>query len=604
MNKMGNDKNIVRPESITAIGIIMEDGLTLAAIRILYSGEIDAAALKAGDFQVPGRRVIHTYVNNSGKRGEIAQKGIYVFAELLVNEAPDSNEFKETTGNFKYDPRGGTYALELPLVVTVRQVNTGYSADGREIPPFSLANNDQYIEVVDEFIPGNYTDPETNITIRYRLFVPEGYRDKQKELPDLPVVLFLHGAGESGFDNRSQVSSYRQAQEYLKPEAQAENPCFVLMPQCPMTEERGRGVFEEFGWYTYIESSDGDRSIGDHSIGDRSIEAPRYTHPSKSLRATINTLINRVVPNYNIDSRRIYAAGHSMGAGGAIAALIERPDIFAAAVSFASAGIFSDEMLERIKNKPFFFTMAEDESVNMIKTNMPSMMDQLEHLGVNLFRCTGHDAWNGILRGREAEAEARRCIERAKEQGASMIYVEFMKGTIVEIAHWSHRASFENAEIRRWLFRRRLDQRGVTATFKASGKTVDDLAWNYLEPPDFNDRNKFITPCRIVVIGKAAADAPGAETAVTVLRIEYSGDIAAGVLQPEHFRVPCCGINRVYVNSTGKCGEEAVRGAHVFLELDAPYKGIPPIAVRQIDTRFNDDRRIIPPFNRTACQAL
>ncbi|MDR1174908.1 MAG: hypothetical protein LBK83_05500 [Treponema sp.] len=611
----------VLPENITAVGIIMEDGLTLAAMRILYSGEIDAGMLTPGYFQVPGRKVIHTYVNNSGKRHHSAQKGVYAFVELLINEAPDSNEFKEIPGAFKFDPRGESWTIELPLIATLRQIKTGYSVDGRKIPPYSRANDDQYIEVIDEFIRDEYTDSETHITIKYNLFVPPSYMKKQEGLADLPLILFLHGAGESGFDNRSQVSSYRQVQEYLKPAIQAENPSFVFMPQCPLTEERSRGVFEEYGWYTYITGSNGQTC---------------YTHPSKSLKAVISALLHNIIPNYNIDSQRIYAAGHSMGAGGVLAALIERPDIFAAAVSFSSAGMFADEMLKRIIDKPVFFTVAGDEGYDIININMPIMMDQLERLGVKLCRFTGANAWNGILRGKDAENDAHSCIAAAEEQKANMIYVEYMKGTIVDIPHLSHRASFENAAIRRWLFQHRLHQPalkmpplketllqtgtgsnvpapkiaplhvgvwGMPAGATAGARTVEDISWHYLASPDFCDREKFIVPCCIYTIGVTTESG----IAIKALRIKYMGNIGIGVLKPENFVVPCCGIARVYVNQTGEYGEEKENGPYVFLEFlqrdPVLYGEISRsctllIAVRQVDTQFNFDGKIIPPFNK------
>jgi predicted peptidase len=392
---------------------------------------------------VPGRKVIHTYVNSTGKRGEIAQNGTFVFLELLSNEDPDSNEFKERSGNYKFDPRGGNWAIDLPMSTAVRQIDTKFSVDGRTIAPFNKKNDDQYIETVDEFVAGSYRDPATGITIKYNLYVPEGYRSKSGNAGNLPLVFFVHGAGESGFDNRATLTAYRQAQEYLTAQAQSETPCFLMIPQCPMTEERGQGIREEFGWYTYITSPDGSTS---------------YTHPSKSLRAAINTMLNDVVPKYNIDTNRIYAAGHSMGGGAATGALIERPDVFAAAASFASAAMYSDEMLTRIKNIPIFFTMAEDESNAQIRTNMPPMMEQFEKLGVRVYRSIGDSAWDAALRGEPARKQAEATIAGAKTAGASMIYIEFIKGSVVNDAHHSHRASFENAGIRQWLFSQRLNK--------------------------------------------------------------------------------------------------------------------------------------------------
>jgi predicted peptidase len=625
----------VQPTRITAMGQLLEDGLVIGAIRILYSGDVDAGNLLPVNFQVPGRKVIHTYVNNTGERFEIAQKGRYLFAELLINEDPDSNDFKETSGNYKFDPRGGNWAIDLPMVSSIRQIDTRYSVDGRKIAPFNKITDDQYIEQVDEFVKGQYRDPATGITIKYNLYVPEGYRTKSGNLANLPLLFFLHGAGESGYDNRATVTAYRQAQEYITAQAQAETPCFLMIPQATMSEERGRGVTEEFGWYTYISSTDNTTS---------------YTHPSKTLRAAINTMLNDVVPKYNIDTSRIYSAGHSMGGGGATAALIERPDVFAASASFASAAMYSDEMLNRIKDKPVFFTMAEDEPNAIISTNMPPMMDQLERLGVNMYRSIGDNAWDAALRGEEAQKEAEDTIARAKAAGATMIYIEFMKGSVVNDAHHSHRASFENAGIRQWLFTQRLSggtTQSLTEQLRASGthseppsiipaptrvgvwgvrseategkQTVDDITWNYLDTPNFQDRSKFVWPEKITALGQIMEDG----LVVGAIRVQYSGEINAGTLLPLNYRVPGRKVIHTYVNNTGKRFEIAQKGTYVFVELltnEAPdsnefkeisgnYQFYPggsnsaidlPIAValRQADTKFSADGRTIAPFNK------
>lgn len=430
----------VWPKHITAIGTVLEDGLVASAIKIEYSDEVDAGILLPLSFQVPGRKVIHTYVNNSGKRGEIATKGIYFFAELLINELPDSNDFKEISGNYKFDPRGGNWAIDLPICTAIRQIDTKYSSNGRTIAPFNKKNDDQYIEVVDEMVQGVYRDPATGIRIKYNLFVPEGYSSKGGKA-NLPLVLFFHGAGESGYDNRATVTAYRQVQEYMTPEAQAENPCFIMIPQCPMTEERGRGVPEEFGWNTFINNATGTEV---------------FTLPSKSVRAVINTMLNDVIPKYNIDTARLYTAGHSMGGGGASGAIIERPDVFAAGVSFSSAVFYPADMLQRIKDKPIFFTMGEDDPLDRVRTTMPPLMDDLERAGARVFRVLGNDAWNAALRGASAQKLADDAAAKARAAGATMIFAEYVKGSSVPNGHLTHRASFENAGIRHWLFQQRL----------------------------------------------------------------------------------------------------------------------------------------------------
>ncbi len=47
-----------------------------------------------------------------------------------------------------------------------------------------------------------YTEHLTGITMPYRLYVPENY-DESKSYP---LIVFLHGLGDSGTDNQKQIN--------------------------------------------------------------------------------------------------------------------------------------------------------------------------------------------------------------------------------------------------------------------------------------------------------------------------------------------------------------------------------------------------------------
>ena len=127
-----NEEEFAYPVNITAIGEILEDGLTMTTIKIEYSDELAAGQLHPEKFVIPGRKIVKTYVNNSGERHEIAQQGKYGFLELLVNYTPDSNEFKEVTGNYTYAEGGGSSAIELPMYTAVKQFQTLFTVNGKK----------------------------------------------------------------------------------------------------------------------------------------------------------------------------------------------------------------------------------------------------------------------------------------------------------------------------------------------------------------------------------------------------------------------------------------------------------------------------------------
>src|SRR5678815_1234712 len=80
---------------------------------------------------------------------------------------------------------------------------------------------------VDEMQARTYTDASGSLP--YRLFVPANYDPERK----YPLVLFLHGAGERGTDNRLQITGQTGVLAFLFNENQAKQPCFLAAPQCP-----------------------------------------------------------------------------------------------------------------------------------------------------------------------------------------------------------------------------------------------------------------------------------------------------------------------------------------------------------------------------------
>ena len=118
---------------------------------------------------------------------------------------------------------------------------------------------------------------------RYQVFVPDGWTAKRS----WPVVLFLHGSGESGDDNRKQLT------QGLPPwlgEHGGDFPAVVVIPQAP----DGRY------WNGAIEQM--------------------------AMRALEDS-----IAAYHGDRRRLYLTGLSMGGYGAWQIALDHPGMFAAA---------------------------------------------------------------------------------------------------------------------------------------------------------------------------------------------------------------------------------------------------------------------------------
>ena len=74
---------------------------------------------------------------------------------------------------------------------------------------------------------------DTGQKLSYRLLRPKGY-DARKSYP---LVLFLHGAGERGSDNKIQL--VHGMNDFASDEIMAKYPAFVIAPQCPVGEAWG-----------------------------------------------------------------------------------------------------------------------------------------------------------------------------------------------------------------------------------------------------------------------------------------------------------------------------------------------------------------------------
>src|SRR5829696_5329142 len=63
----------------------------------------------------------------------------------------------------------------------------------------------------------------------YRLLKPDGYKADGKD--SYPLVIFLHGAGERGDDNKAQLK--HGVGDFAKEETRKKYPAFLIAPQCP-----------------------------------------------------------------------------------------------------------------------------------------------------------------------------------------------------------------------------------------------------------------------------------------------------------------------------------------------------------------------------------
>jgi len=162
-------------------------------------------------------------------------------------------------------------------------------------------------------------------SLPYRLFTPHNYDQKKK----YPLVVYLHGGGGRGNDNRQQIDGGNGylIDFFTGDETQVRYPSFIVAPQSPGE-----------GW-----------------IKDDLITPTRYLQ-------LVYEMILVLERTYNIDEARVYVAGQSMGGFGTFAIISEYPGTFAAGVALCGGG--DQSKVARLTKVPVWvFHGARDESV-------------------------------------------------------------------------------------------------------------------------------------------------------------------------------------------------------------------------------------------------
>ena len=153
-------------------------------------------------------------------------------------------------------------------------------------------------------------------SLLYRQLNPQ----KIKKGERYPLVLFLHGAGERGSDNVSQLR--HGAMMFTNPVNRENYPCFAIFPQCPA----------DLYWPT-PKRPDSFKE-GNPFPADAEISGPL---------ALTKELLDSLVKTYPVDKGRIYIVGLSMGGMGTFDMVCRFPDMFAAAIPICG-GINTDRL--------------------------------------------------------------------------------------------------------------------------------------------------------------------------------------------------------------------------------------------------------------------
>jgi predicted peptidase len=205
-----------------------------------------------------------------------------------------------------------------------------------------------------------------NVRINYLLYLPKDYGKTDKKWP---LMLFLHGAGERGSD-LNLVKKHGLA----KLAAEGKDFDFIIVcPQCP-----------ENDWW------------------------PKLTDD-------LIVLVDDIAERYNVDTKRLYVTGLSMGGFGTWNLIQKYPDKFAAAAPVCGGGD-SIAVTSQLKDMPIWvFHGAKDNVVPPGKSE--EMVKALKAAGnsnvkFTLYPDAGHDSWTATYNNPELYAWFLSCEKK------------------------------------------------------------------------------------------------------------------------------------------------------------------------------------------------
>ncbi len=193
-------------------------------------------------------------------------------------------------------------------------------------------------------IHAQQTAQEFVFKTHYLLYLPESY--KQDTTKRWPLVMFLHGKGESGDDiEKVKINgipkNINEGKNY---------PFIVVSPQCPVN-----------------------------------------SHWEISL---LNRLLDHIIGTYRVDENRIYLTGLSMGGFGTWEWACKNPERFAAIVPICGGGKSDD--VWKIRHLPVWAFHGGKDPIVPIKFS-EEMITKLKEIGSSpkftIYPEVGHDSW-------------------------------------------------------------------------------------------------------------------------------------------------------------------------------------------------------------------
>jgi predicted peptidase len=210
-----------------------------------------------------------------------------------------------------------------------------------------------------------------NDTLKYRLLLPKNFSEEK----EYPLVLFLHGRGEQGNDNETQL--VYGSKLFLENYSKDEFPAIIIFPQCTK-DDYWANVKRDYS-----------------KIGLEKFKYKRLGKPTKSMKLIMNLMEDFAIKPY-IKKDQIYVGGLSMGGMGTFEIINRKPEMFAAAFPICGGG--NPKSVRRYANKVALWVFHGGKDDIVYPYFSLSMVTALQKKGANVkltyFENDNHNSWD------------------------------------------------------------------------------------------------------------------------------------------------------------------------------------------------------------------
>ncbi|WP_125587669.1 carboxylesterase family protein [Companilactobacillus jidongensis] len=257
----------------------------------------------------------------------------------------------------------------------------------------------------------SYTDKKTGVTLRYALYVPKNYNKKTA----YPLLTFIPDDSVTGQSTATGITQGYGGSIWATSSEQKKHASFVLIPV--FDSSTVSGGMGQFG--------------------------------SSVVKKNVNTyldLLKSIQDKYNINSRRLYGTGQSMGGMTMFYINSTHPNLFAATLYVSSQWEVSQ--LSALKNQKFFYIAAGgDSNASTGQSNVKSMLKKANKKYSEV-----------TLDATDSSAKKNTAVNKLINEKTNANFITWKAGTVLENSDQTqeHMASFNYGynvpAVRDWLF--------------------------------------------------------------------------------------------------------------------------------------------------------